>query len=174
MEVSKHVAKPGIFTVMSKLNGVPSFRTVVTVYPSSVCKENQQLLLKRSLLWYHLTGNHRIIERLGLEGTPRIIKLQSPAPDLVLDQVAQGSIQPGLEHLQGWSIHSLSGQPVPAPHHSLCKELLSMEWLQILQCVLSPKWQDVILNKYLPVKKMTEGWEAIQWLWKYESSGDGL
>jgi len=32
---------------------------------------------------------------------------------------AQGPIQPGLEHLQGRGIHNLSGQPVPAPHHSL-------------------------------------------------------
>jgi len=31
-------------------------------------------------------------------------------------------IQPGLEHLQGWGIHHLSGQPVPAPHHSHSKE----------------------------------------------------
>jgi len=27
-----------------------------------------------------------------------------------------GPIQPGLEHVQGWGIHSLSGQPDPAPH----------------------------------------------------------
>jgi len=33
-----------------------------------------------------------------------------------VDQAAQGIIQPGLEHLQGWSIHSFSGQVVPAPH----------------------------------------------------------
>ena len=26
-----------------------------------------------------------------------------------------GPIQPGLEHLQGWDIHNLSGKPVPAP-----------------------------------------------------------
>ena len=69
---------------------------------------------------------HRIIECLGLEGTPKIIRVQSPClrqgrqpPDLILDQAAQGPIQPGCEHLQGWGIHSLSGQPVPAPHHSL-------------------------------------------------------
>jgi len=31
-------------------------------------------------------------------------------PYLMLDQAAQGPIQPGLEHLQGWGIHSLSGQ----------------------------------------------------------------
>jgi len=28
-------------------------------------------------------------------------------------QAAQGSIQPGLEQLQGWDVHSFSGQPVP-------------------------------------------------------------
>ena len=37
-------------------------------------------------------------------------------PHLILDQAAQGPIQPGLERLQGWGIHN---QPVPAPHHSL-------------------------------------------------------
>ena len=30
-----------------------------------------------------------------------------------LDQAAQSHIQPGLECLQGWGIHSLLGQPVP-------------------------------------------------------------
>jgi len=43
-------------------------------------------------------------------------------PYLILDQAAQGPIQPGLEHLQGWGIHSLSGQTVPAPHHSHSQE----------------------------------------------------
>jgi len=67
-----------------------------------------------------------IIEWFGLEGTPRIIKLPPPChrqghppPELVLDQAAQGPNQPGLEHFQGWSVHNLSGQPVPAPHHSV-------------------------------------------------------
>jgi len=41
----------------------------------------------------------------------------------VLDQAAQAPIQLGLEHLQGWGMHSLSGQPVPAPHHLLSKKL---------------------------------------------------
>ena len=66
---------------------------------------------------------------LGLEGTPRIMKLQHPCcgqghqpPHLMLDQAAQGPIQPGPEHLQGWSIYNLSGQPMPAPHHSHSKE----------------------------------------------------
>jgi len=70
--------------------------------------------------------DHRIIEQLGLEGTPRMIKLQPPChrqghqpPELVLDQVAQGPIQ----HLQGRSIYNLSGQPVAAHHHSPYKEL---------------------------------------------------
>jgi len=33
------------------------------------------------------------------------------------DQAAQGPIQPGLEHIQGWSIHSFFGQLVPVPHY---------------------------------------------------------
>jgi len=44
-------------------------------------------------------------------------------PHLILDQAAQGPIQPGLGHLQGRGIHNLSGQPVPAPHHSYSKKL---------------------------------------------------
>ena len=32
-------------------------------------------------------------------------------------------MQPSLEHLQRWGIHSLSGQPVPAPLLSHSKEL---------------------------------------------------
>ena len=42
---------------------------------------------------------------------------------VMLGQAAQGPIQPGLEHLQGWGIHNLSEQPIPAPHHSHSKEL---------------------------------------------------
>ena len=34
-------------------------------------------------------------------------------------QAAQSHIQPGLECLQGWGIHSLLGQPVPVRHHPL-------------------------------------------------------
>ena len=45
-------------------------------------------------------------------------------PHFTPAQAAQGPIQPGLEHLQGWTGHP---QPlwaaVPAPLHSLCKEL---------------------------------------------------
>ena len=50
-------------------------------------------------------------------------KGQGHQPLHLLDQAAQGLIQPGLEHLQGWGIHNLSEQPVPAPHHSPGKEL---------------------------------------------------
>jgi len=73
---------------------------------------------------------HRIIEWPGLEGTSKINKPQLPChrqghqpPHLILDQAAQDLIQSGPEHLQGQSIRNLSGQPVPAPHHSLSKEL---------------------------------------------------
>ena len=39
------------------------------------------------------------------------------------DKAAQSHIQPGLECLQGWGIHNLSGQPVPMCHHPLCEKL---------------------------------------------------
>ena len=50
---------------------------------------------------------------------PRGLELE----DFPLGEAAQGPILPGLEHLQGWGIHNLSGQPVSAPHHSPGKEL---------------------------------------------------
>ena len=72
-----------------------------------------------------VSQNHRITEWLGLEGTSRIMKLQPPRhrqghqpPHLILEQTAQGPIQPGLEHLQGQGIHSLSGQ--------LCQHLTTL------------------------------------------------
>jgi len=48
---------------------------------------------------------------------------QSHQPPHLLDQAAQGLIQPGLEHLQGQGIHNLSGQRVTASHHSPGEEL---------------------------------------------------
>ena len=39
------------------------------------------------------------------------------------DQAAQSHIQPGLECLQGWGIHSLLGQPVPVRHQPLGEKL---------------------------------------------------
>ena len=47
-----------------------------------------------------------------------------PAVCRVANQAAQSHIQPGLECLQGWGIHSLLGQPVPVCHHLLCEKLL--------------------------------------------------
>jgi len=40
-------------------------------------------------------------------------------------QVAQSSIQPGLEHFQGGGSHSFSGQPGPGPHDPQNGEFLS-------------------------------------------------
>jgi len=56
---------------------------------------------------------YRIIEWFGLDGTLKIIWFQSPCHEQghpPLDQVAQSSIQPGLEQFQGGGIHSFSGQ----------------------------------------------------------------
>ena len=62
-----------------------------------------------------------------LEGTLKITQFQPLCyrqGHLLLDQVAQSPIQPGLESLQGGAIHSLSGQPIPASHHLHSKEFL--------------------------------------------------
>jgi len=70
-----------------------------------------------------LSQNHRMPwvgrDPKDHQGTISLPQAGSPTSGLILDQAAQGPIQPGCEHLQGWGIHSLSGQPVPAPHHSL-------------------------------------------------------
>jgi len=51
--------------------------------------------------------------------------LLQAGPPTSISNTAQGLIQPGLEHLQGWGIHSLPGQPVPASHHSHSKRRLT-------------------------------------------------
>jgi len=56
---------------------------------------------------------HRIIEWFGFEETLKIIWFQPPCHEqrhLPPDQVAQSSIQPGLEHCQGGGSHSFSGR----------------------------------------------------------------
>jgi len=69
-----------------------------------------------------MTLREEIIEWPGLKRTT-VIEFQPPCyvqgyhPP---DQAAQSHIQPSLECLQGWGIHSLFGQPVPVRHHPLC------------------------------------------------------
>jgi len=62
-----------------------------------------------------------------LEGTLNIIWFQPPCHEqghLPLDQVAQSSIQPGLEHFQEGGIYIFSGQPVPVFDHPHGEEFL--------------------------------------------------
>ena len=92
----------------------------------------QPTLLKQVLPGLHkkvsrCVFNHRIIEWPGLKRTTMISLFQPPycvqghqSPD----QAAQSHIQPGLECLQGWGIHSLLEQPVPVCHHPLGEKLL--------------------------------------------------
>ena len=59
--------------------------------------------------------NHGIIEWPGLKRTTMIIQFQPPCyvqGHQPPDQAAQSHIQPGLECIQRWGIHSLLGQPV--------------------------------------------------------------
>jgi len=70
------------------------------------------------------TQSYRMV---GLEGTSRIMNLQPPChrqghqpPHLIPAQAAQDPIQPGLEHLQGLGIHSLSGQRYQIPSEIGC------------------------------------------------------
>jgi len=91
--------------------------------------------------------NYRTVEWLGLEGTSRLIEFQTTCHkwgcqplDQILDQVDQAPpIQPGLEHLHRWGIHTLSGQPFPALHHSLSVKnlLISLLELEIIPHVVS-------------------------------------
>ena len=66
-----------------------------------------------------LRSYNHIIQWLGLKGPKGSSSLQLhpcccrqglQLPYVMLDQAAQGPIQPGLKHLQGWGIHSLPGQ----------------------------------------------------------------
>ena len=58
---------------------------------------------------YCISYNHRTI---GLEQTLNPIKFHLAAMGWLPPpaQAAQGPIQPGLEHFQGWGIHSFFGQ----------------------------------------------------------------
>ena len=77
-------------------------------------------------LHHPLVNYYRMIEWFGLE---RIPKPTLPQPLLwagtpPTHQAADSPIEPGLEHCQGWGIHSFSGQPMPGAHHLNCEELL--------------------------------------------------
>jgi len=56
-----------------------------------------------------------------LISTPCYVQHRQPA-----DQAAQSHIQPGLECLQGWGIHSLLGQPVPVSFRSALVLLIGL------------------------------------------------
>ena len=65
------------------------------------------------------------IEWPGLKSTITIIEFQPPCyvqGRQSLDQATQSHIQPGLECLQGWSLHNLFEQPVSVCHHPLCEK----------------------------------------------------
>ena len=81
----------------------------------------------RVISGYRITVSYRIIERFGLEKIFNIIQFWLPCHGQGLhppDQAVQGPIQPDLEHLQGWGVHSFPAQPVPMPHHPLSKEFI--------------------------------------------------
>ncbi|NXP45305.1 PSMD3 ATPase, partial [Heliornis fulica] len=52
--------------------------------------------------------------------------------------VVRSPIQPGLERLQAWGIPHLSGQPLPAPHHSLHEELTLISNLTLPSSSFTP------------------------------------
>lgn len=73
---------------------------------------------------------NKIIECLELEGVSRIIVFQSSRHGQgsqllhqILDQIAQDPVQLGLEYFQEWYFYNISGQSVPAPHHTLSIKL---------------------------------------------------
>ena len=63
------------------------------------------------------------MERKDSQVPPPLPQAGLPAAKSSAISGSQGLIQPGLKHLQGWSIYNLSGQPVSAPHHSLSEKL---------------------------------------------------
>ena len=70
------------------------------------------------------------------------------------DQAAQSHIQPGLECLQGWGIHSLLGQHVPAHHHLCVKNFFLISNLNLLCLSLRPfplvLSQATLINSHSP------------------------
>jgi len=80
-----------------------------------------------AMLQIIIESQNRIIECFGLEGSFRGHLSQPPCSEqgyLLLDQVTQSPVQPGLECFQGWGLHCHSGQPVPVFHHPHSKKFL--------------------------------------------------
>ena len=66
----------------------------------------------------------RIIESLRLEKTSKIIQPNhQPIPTMPLSHFPQCHIHTVLEHLQGWWLYHLSGQPVPMYYQSFGEEI---------------------------------------------------
>ena len=85
---------------------------------------------------------HRNTQWPGLKRATTIIQFQPPCHGWGRqppDQAAQSHIQPGLECLQGWGIHSLLGQPVPVCHHCpVLKNFLPLSNLNLACLSLRP------------------------------------
>ena len=100
-----------------------------SVFPCAECIENylqcsEKLKRESNIVIYlpfcvHFSGiwqSHRILECFRLEGTFRGHLAQPPCSEqgyIQPDPVAQSPVLPGLKCFQGWSLHYLSGQPVP-------------------------------------------------------------
>jgi len=77
-----------------------------------------------------MMANQRITEWPGLKRTTMTIEFQPPCyvqGHQPPHQAAQSHIQPGLECLQGWGIHSLLGQPVPVIFQQYCSFILHLQ-----------------------------------------------
>jgi len=65
--------------------------------------------------------NHRIIGwKRPLRSSSPII---NPTPPFLLKHIPKCHIYTFFEHLQGWGLHHIPGQPVPMPEHSFTKEM---------------------------------------------------
>lgn len=74
-------------------------------------------LCKNSFL--RVRCSQRNTECFGVRETLKITSIQPPCCGQgyqPADQAARGPVQPPLEYLQEWDIHSFCGQPVPGPH----------------------------------------------------------
>jgi len=105
------------------------------------------------------SNNHRIIEWLGLEWhlSPLSSTPLSCAGCHPPAQAAQGHIQPGLEHLQGWDIHRFFGQPSPVTL-----------WHQ--NCWGTGKPQPVG-GRGIMDSAGAEGWQGHGHVWSYKALG---